>query len=358
MKTLNMKLKAPFPYFGGKSRVASLIWERFGDVRNYIEPFGGSLAVLLGRPLPFCGTETVNDINGWLQNAWRAIQADPDAVAAYADNPVMELDLHARGDAIFYRGWTTAAGERLMPEEFVERMRSDEEWYDPKCAGWWIWGQSSWIGDNWGRSRNNARKDDNGEHCGVTLALPHLGNLGQGVNRKRPHLGGGKGVNRQLPHLGCGAREGDQPGVTSRRYDLIEYMRKLSERLRMVRVCCGDWKRVCGETPTVKLGLTAIFFDPPYAVQDRDYIYGEHEDYDVAHEVRDYCIEYGDNKLMRICLAGYEEHDELEKHGWTSVKWKTNGGYANQSSRGNENRKRETLWFSPNCINDERSLFQ
>ena len=43
-------IKAPFPWFGGKSRVAPLVWERFGDVRNYVEPFMGSLAVLLGRP--------------------------------------------------------------------------------------------------------------------------------------------------------------------------------------------------------------------------------------------------------------------------------------------------------------------
>ncbi len=44
------KLKAPFPWFGGKSRVAHLVWERFGDVGNYVEPFAGSLATLLGRP--------------------------------------------------------------------------------------------------------------------------------------------------------------------------------------------------------------------------------------------------------------------------------------------------------------------
>ena len=30
-------LRAPFVWFGGKSRVAPLVWERFGDVRNYME---------------------------------------------------------------------------------------------------------------------------------------------------------------------------------------------------------------------------------------------------------------------------------------------------------------------------------
>ena len=47
---MNEILKAPFPYFGGKLRVAAQVWERFGDAPNYVEPFAGSLAVLLGRP--------------------------------------------------------------------------------------------------------------------------------------------------------------------------------------------------------------------------------------------------------------------------------------------------------------------
>lgn len=44
-------MKAPFPYFGGKSKVSDLVWGLLGaDVMNYVEPFAGSLAVLLGRP--------------------------------------------------------------------------------------------------------------------------------------------------------------------------------------------------------------------------------------------------------------------------------------------------------------------
>lgn len=42
--------KAPFPWFGGKTRASGLVWQRFGAVANYVEPFAGSLAVLLGRP--------------------------------------------------------------------------------------------------------------------------------------------------------------------------------------------------------------------------------------------------------------------------------------------------------------------
>ena len=34
-----MSLKAPFPWFGGKSRVSDIVWDHFGDVDNYVEPF-------------------------------------------------------------------------------------------------------------------------------------------------------------------------------------------------------------------------------------------------------------------------------------------------------------------------------
>ena len=91
MKTL----KAPFPYFGGKSKAAQIVWGRLGDVKNYVEPFFGSGAVLLARPHE-PRVETVNDLDGLLCNFWRAVQAAPDAVAEAADWPVSECDLHAR----------------------------------------------------------------------------------------------------------------------------------------------------------------------------------------------------------------------------------------------------------------------
>src|SRR3990167_2528692 len=82
-------LRAPFPWFGAKSRIASLVWSRFGDVPNMVEPFFGSGAVLLGRPHP-PRLETVNDKDGFVSNFWRATIADPDAVAEHADWPVNE----------------------------------------------------------------------------------------------------------------------------------------------------------------------------------------------------------------------------------------------------------------------------
>ena len=71
-----MKLKAPFPYFGGKSRIADAVWTHVGYVDHYIEPFCGSMAMLLKNPRP-PKIETVNDADGLLVNAWRGIQLDP-----------------------------------------------------------------------------------------------------------------------------------------------------------------------------------------------------------------------------------------------------------------------------------------
>ena len=59
---MSIALSAPFPWFGGKSKVADLVWQRFGDVPNYSEPFAGSLAVPLGRPHK-PRIETVNDLD-------------------------------------------------------------------------------------------------------------------------------------------------------------------------------------------------------------------------------------------------------------------------------------------------------
>ena len=73
-------LRAPFPWFGGKARAASLVWEALGDVANYVEPFAGSAAVLLARP--HAGRcETINDLDGMVSNFWRAVRSQPDAVA-------------------------------------------------------------------------------------------------------------------------------------------------------------------------------------------------------------------------------------------------------------------------------------
>src|ERR1035437_5642862 len=91
MLIITTPIKAPFPYFGGKSAVSRAVWQRFGQPDTYIEPFAGSLAVLLGRPF-YSGREIANDIDGFITNFWRACQADPESVSHHADWPINEAD--------------------------------------------------------------------------------------------------------------------------------------------------------------------------------------------------------------------------------------------------------------------------
>jgi hypothetical protein len=336
-------LKAPFPWMGGKSKVADLVWDRFGNVPNYIEPFFGSGAVLLGRPHE-ASTETVNDLDCMVANFWRALSIDPDSVAHHADNPVNEVDQHAR------HLWLCSQ------EEFRERMKVEPEYYDAKIAGWWVWGQCIWIGSGWcGVQRphlGNAGK-------GINRKLPHLGDAGKGINRKRPHLGNaGTGIKRQLPHLGGTGIECLSDRISGTHGEsLLAYMMQLARRLRNVRVCCGDWQRICGPSPTFTHGITGVFLDPPYSSEaDRNETLYAYDDLTVAHDVAKWAIANGDNPLLRIALCGYEDEHEMPD-SWRCIAWKAGGGYGSQGEgRGRDNAGRERIWFSPHCLS--QTLFE
>ena len=158
------QLRAPFPWYGGKSLAAPLIWRAFGNVPNYVEPFAGSLATLLARPHA-AKIETVNDKDGLIANFWRATQTAPDEVARYADWPVNEADLHAR------HRWLVDAALPL-----TERLIADPEYSDPKIAGWWVWGICTWIGNGW------CSRD---ERLALHRCVPKLGKIGRASCRER-----------------------------------------------------------------------------------------------------------------------------------------------------------------------------
>ena len=134
-------------------------------------------------------------------------------------------------------------------------------------------------------------------------------------------------------------------------------MLDLAERLRRVRVCCGDWERVCGPSPTTKLGITGVFLDPPYADEaDRQSDLYARDSADVAHRVSEWALANGDNPLMRIALCGYEGEHQMPEC-WECVAWKARGGYGSQGNgRGRENAGRERVWFSPHCSRRKRLI--
>ena len=310
-------LEAPFPYFGGKSRACAQVWSAFGDVKNYVEPFCGSAAMLLGAP-DGKRVETINDADGFVANFWRAVSKDDAAVAEALDWPTNETDLFAR------HIWLVQQSEGLLA-----RLHADPDYYDARIAGWWAWGACNWIGRGWCSGKGRWTLVD-GEVVRAT---------GQGVWRQLPHLSAGRGVNRKLPHLGDAGR-----GAFIR-----DWLARLGERLRDVRVACGDWKRVLSDSVTVRHGTTAVFLDPPYTKGAMDYAAGGVGGA-LADEVRAWCRDNGDNKKLRIVLCGHAgEHDELLSHGWSIRKWNARKGYALRSEAV-ENSASETLWVSPACV--------
>jgi hypothetical protein len=339
---LDLFFKAPFPWFGGKARVAKEVWQHFGDIPSYIEPFFGSGAVLLNRPLPPDamqpqGVETVNDLDGLVCNFWRALQQDPDAVAQYADWPVNENDLHAR------HIWLVERKDTLQ-----ERLEGDPDYCDAKIAGWWVWGMACWIGGGFCSGEGPWQMV---EEDGVRQ-LVHLGNAGQGVQRRRVQLGNaGQGINL------VGDQPDGNPGIGE--CGLLAWMRALAERLRRVRVCCGDWTRVCGGNSGDAFAhffaagdLCGIFLDPPYAdtANRTDSIYRQ-ESLTVAHAVRDWAIAHGDDPRLRIALCGYQDEHQMPAD-WKMVKWKAHGGMAGLgNNQGKLNKFRERIWFNKSCLN-------
>ena len=297
-------LRAPFPYFGGKSGIASLIWYAFGEVKQYIEPFAGSLAVLLGNPHGPASLEVAGDVNGYIANFWRAVKYQPDLTWAESDYPVSHVDLGAR------HLWLTD------PARVAELNASlaDPEWPgDARMAGWFAWGQCCWIGSGWCEERGQ---------------VPHTSDAGRGLQ-----------ATGKVPHTGDAGRGAQSPPdgelLTPYQGHALEWIRALSRRLARVRLIHGDWTRCLNHHYGQE--NTAIFFDPPYRGYER--LYGTQAP--VADAVAAWCLEHGAE--ARIALCGHVGDYDLS--GWTVFPW--DRGRLTYS--GGQTTAKEAVWFSPTC---------
>lgn len=344
MNSINRKfLKWPAVYLGNKSRIAHVVWKRFGNVDTYIEPFCGSCGVFWKRPLDHFKDgipklEILNDRSSNLVNFLRAVQFCPEEVAKHVSWPVTEVDLIAR-----YRYLAFEVGTKKL----TKMLKSNATDCDAMIAGWWIWGMTLWMGsdgfakmagDNW---------------------------------NKLPELQSDKGLSKMTRVKVV--LEDDLRQLKAREFKnkrLMKWFRTLSDRLTNARIACGDWQRVISSRSLLRgqsAGKVGIFLDPPYPTvyetgeQSSRIVYEKQKNsgdklLQIQKDVYLFCRKNG-NENVRIAVCGYtgDGYEKLvKKHGWTEHEWKTTGGFANtgghKESKAKDNRHRERIFFSPNCL--------
>jgi len=357
--TLGTLSKFPAPYFGGKRHAAPTVWAALGDVVHYVEPFCGTCAVLLERPHP-CNrpyySETVNDTDGFLINALRAIAYYPEATAEAASWYVSEADVMARHLALI--AWAQ--------EGHLDELKGTPTACDPQRAGYWLYGLCAWIGSGWcsgrgpwvlDRATGRITRRPGTREPGVGTRLPHMGDDGRGVF----HAGTREPGVEAAPAA---------PGVEAFHPMTMPELRRwfvfLSARLRHVRIVHGDWTRVLTKAVRETVDIRnpqksqhcGIFLDPPYSQDVRAtqlYTHDGDAHGDLNAAVRAWCLANGTNRRYRIVLAGFagEGHEELVRAGWWETEWfregHLRGGMANRNPEGHQ-QARERLWMSPHCL--------
>jgi DNA adenine methylase len=317
-------LSAPFAYTGSKSLVADEVWARFGKVECYVEPFFGSGAVLLGRPKPIgdesWGVEIANDIDCMIVNLWRAVKHDPDAVARAAVNPLFENDHHARhAELVAQRGTLRA------------KLEGDEDYCDPKLAGWWVWGKARMMSPLCsGRGPWKLERK-----CGEPRELVY--------DKKSKKAG----ISREFFLKTSGGFESVEDATVA--------MRALTERFKDVCVYCGDWQDPCIRSRPALFGRVALFLDPPYTVKaDRQNNLYACESTEVGIEAYKWAVKHGNDHDLLIALCGYTGEYKMPDD-WSCYRWTSSGGLASFTSykgaagRGVRNKRRECVWFNANC---------
>ena len=375
------RLKAPFPYYGGKSRIADEVWDRYGVVERYIEPFGGSFIVLLANPHP-ANMEIVCDTNGFICNFYRAVRSDPDKIAYYADYPTIHQDLTSR------HRWLKKWGL-----EHSKQLSEDPDWFECKAAGWWVWGMSLWIGGEFCNLNQEGNVESRPTSCkqGVNniAGRPYVQNKGEsgrgvsaqvrdripsvsiksggkGISAQRDQIpnihewSGGSGVSKQAmtdkrPYVrDTGSGRGVSKQVQSNR--LSEWFNDLATRLERVIILNRDWTSAV--TPTILANtdsspdiVRAIFLDPPYRTEDRNNsLYQSDTDKtsdDVAVASYEWAVKHGNKENFKIAYCCHKD-DFPVPEGWTFIEF-TFSGIRNKDRQ----HKRDIVMFSPQCYKED-----
>ena len=299
-----------FPYFGTKRKFADQVWRRFGNPERYIEPFAGSIAVLLRRPELPAGeyAEVIGDLSGKIANTWRAIQADPEAVARHCTWPTIQQDQIARSREM--RRWFS---------KNEEKIKNDPDFFDAKIAGWYVWGQSSTAGAVYGDS----------DYHGPTL-------FQGGVNLRKTkysHISFEKCIKLN-----------------------IDILKRISDRIHAIHVHCKPWEKCLSSNLLTNRGNiadAAIFLDPPYKLKQRaNKIYeNEEQSDDAAVASYEWAIANGEKYKVAYCC---HSNDFPLPAGWDCEEREFI-----MEDRKNRGEVKDWVMFSPACLKPgkEISLF-
>ena len=191
---------SPFPWFGGKQRLADDILALFPEHDAYVEVFGGGGSVLLSKAP--ATLDVYNDVDDGLVNFFTVLRDEPERLV-----PLLELTPYARSE------W----------------LRCRETWRDiadpiERARRWYVVVSQSFGGMVARDARGADRRDTGRGWGGERLGRMHLSRAASTANR-------------------------------------IDHVWRFVERLRLVQIENLDW-RACLErydSPT-----TLFYLDPPY----------------------------------------------------------------------------------------------
>ena len=341
-------LTCPFPYRGGKRRWAMDIWNRLGSPSVYVEPFAGSLAVLLAKPDGPAKREIVCDLDGGICNFWRAVRYAPDEVVYYADWPTIHQDLTARHT--YLKRWIV---------ENSKRLSEDMDYFDARVAGLWVWGISLWIGGGWcAIDESNVQL----EQDTIPFVSNDVGGQGFSAQVRTGHDGmpfvnhhyGGQGVSAQRRKIKASGRDECYEDVfaINRRKWLLDWFRQLQERLQSVVVLNRSWQSaltptLLQHTPSSPKPSVAVLLDPPYRNdlgRSKQLYSNEEQSTDVAVDSYEWAVDNGERFRIAYCC---HDGDFPIPDGWVAQ---------TRSFRSGRDGTVDQIMYSPICEGQQKLL--
>lgn len=299
----------PFSYAGNKLSVVDTVWKLVGaDVGGFFEPFAGSACVSIWRPERFTGYLFVNDKDGYVVNALRFLRDCPeDWVRFRRLHPSATVDLNAFARFIYGHD-----GQQLVKE-----LNNDPEYCDPLVACRWLY---------------------------VACNRLFFNNEFEAMSRYNNTVAN----NRNGPY---------KKELTTEQKQL-EDVTMIANRLRDALISCQDWQKSVSPVRTGSVTTVGVFFDPPYQsnpdrlrVRD-DYGITPEDSLQLNEDVAKWCLQHGNDPKYRVVLAGYDNHYDLEKEGWTLITWSDD---VRAQYNTNKWALKEKLWASPYCHDLNRS---